>query len=358
MAPDSLGTELLALAATVAAAFLASPLWNRGRGLRRYAIRAAAVTACLLTLTATVLAAVNREIETYPTWASLLISDPAAAAPTEHAPPGAETGTVITMTVSGSGITMPMYVYLPPGYDSHPDTRYPVIEALHGYPGSPVPWLKRLHVTTILDAEISAGRMVPTVVLFPYQTPDTAIDTECTNLVGGPQAETYLTTDVPAAARARLHVRGDAAGWGLIGYSAGGYCATDLLLRHPGQYAAGASLSGYATPGIKIGDGTENTEYNALWRLAHRPVPAVALYLACARNDREPLADTLALAAAARAPLSVTTSFPAGGGHNAQTWQAMEAPAFDWLSTALGRPVVPATGGAEEPAVKVPAAGR
>ncbi|BCJ47784.1 esterase [Actinoplanes ianthinogenes] len=361
MSPDSLGTELLALAATVLAAALLSPLWTAARGRSRYAIRTAAVTACLLTATATGLAWVNRQVDTYPTWASLLGGNPAAAAPAENAAArGAGTGEVIATTVTGhaSNLTLPMYVYLPPGYAEHPSTRYPVVEALHGYPGSPAQWLHRLHVETILNNEIDAGRMAPTVVLFPYQTPDPTRDTECTNLAGGPQTETFLTADVPAAARARFHVRTDAAGWGLVGYSAGGYCATDLLLRHPGQYAAGASLSGYATPGIPVGQGTENTVYNDLWRLAHLPIPAVSLYLSCARTDRAPLRDALALARAARAPLTVTTSYVGGGGHNAQTWQAMEAPAFDWLSTSLGRPVVPETGEPRVAAISSPAAGQ
>ncbi|GIE76492.1 hypothetical protein Aph02nite_24420 [Actinoplanes philippinensis] len=365
MSPDSLGPELLALAATVLAAVLVSPLWNRAaRPGRRLAVRTAAVAACLITAAATALLWVNRQVEAYPTWAGLLGSEPATAVPAASAG-GAGTGTVTTMTVTGpaSGLTLPMYVYLPPGYDRQPATRYPVVEALHGYPGSPAQWLSGLHAAAVLDEEIDAGRMAPTVVLFPYQTPDPALDTECTDLAGGPRAETFLTVDVPAAAKARLHLRTDAAGWGLIGYSAGGYCATDLLLRHPMEYAAGAALSGYATPGIRVGDGAENTGYNALWRLAHLPPPAVSLYLSCARTDRAPMRDTQALAAAARAPLSVTTSYLGGGGHNLRSWQAMEAPAFDWLSTSLGRPAGPEMGRVAVPpkettALRPPGGGR
>jgi S-formylglutathione hydrolase FrmB len=51
--------------------------------------------------------------------------------------------------------------------------------------------------------------------------------------------------------------------WTLVEYSAGGFCAINLALRHPEQYAAAASLSGYADPDIRIGDGTEHTLNNA-----------------------------------------------------------------------------------------------
>jgi enterochelin esterase-like enzyme len=231
-----------------------------------------------------------------------------------------------------------MYVYLPPGYDRDPRERFPVLEAAHGYPGSPRTWFRRLDAQSYLDREIAAGRMAPTVVLFPYQTPKQLLDTECTNLANGPQAETFLTEDVPAYARAYLRVRTDRAGWGLIGYSAGGYCATNLLLRHPGQYAAAASLSGFDQPGIKVGDGTENTANNDSWRLTHLPQPAVALYLAWAADDTPTRRASLRLARLARAPLAVTTAVLAHGGHSDAAWQEMEAPAFDWLSDNLARP--------------------
>jgi S-formylglutathione hydrolase FrmB len=159
------------------------------------------------------------------------------------------------------------------------------------------------------------------------------------DLVGGPKAETYLTVDVPAVVKARFRVRTDRGGWGLIGYSAGGFCAANLLLRHPDRYAAGASLSGYADPGIVIGDGTEHTSNNVAWRLAHLPVPPVALYLVCAADDRHSTRDAALIAGLVRAPMTLTTGTLARGGHSQPAWRSMEAPAFDWLSARLARPV-------------------
>jgi enterochelin esterase-like enzyme len=338
VSPDSLAIELIALALTVGAAVALSVFWSA----IRHWLRGVVIVACLLTVTASTLVWVNRQVDSYPTWASLFGStaDPGAPAPQARTVSAATAGQIVKFTVAGkaSGITVPMWAYLPPGYGDSPATRYPVIMALHGYPSSPVQWLKGFGVAAVLNGEIDAGRMAPTVVLFPYQTPQPMIDTECANLVDGPQAETFLTVDVPGFARAHLAVRTDAAGWGLIGYSAGGYCATDLALRHPTQFAAGASLSGYATPGIAIGNGLEHTAYDDLWRLKNLPIPAVALYLSCAKTDKGAMRATQELAKAAKAPLSVTIAYIAGGGHNAGTWHAMEAPAFDWLSNTLGRP--------------------
>ncbi|NES13682.1 MULTISPECIES: esterase family protein [Micromonospora] len=343
MSPDSVPTELTAVALAVAAAVLLAATWDTWHGWRRHTVRAATALLCLSTTATVALAWVNRQSATYTTWADLF-GRPDAATATTATPEGHHGGRVVTVTVPGtaSGLNLPMYVYLPAAYDTHPKQRFPVIEALHGYPGSPAGWLQLLDAPGHLDREIAAGRMAPTIVLFPYQTPNTMVDTECVNLTHGPQSETFLTVDVPAWTNTHLRARANRNAWGLTGLSAGGYCATNLLLRHPDRYAAAASLSGYAEPGLTIGDGTEHTLNNDIWRLQHLPRPAVALYLSCGRADHNALRDTRALSRLARAPISLTTSYVDGGGHNPSTWRAVEAPAFDWLSTWLGRPVTTA----------------
>ncbi len=352
MSPDSQAVELIAIAIAVLAPVVLALTWSRARRWWRVPVRIAGVLACLLTAATAGGVFMNRQVEAYTSWAHLFGSNAEAAPgdpddapqPVNLTSPGG--GRVVTFTVAGhaSQITMPMYAYLPPGYEEHPAVRYPVIEAFHGAPGGPLFWLTKLAAPTVLDREINAGRMAPTVVLFPYQTPDPTLDTECTNMVGGPQAETYLTEDVPAFAASHLHVRSDPGSWGLIGFSAGGYCASDLLLRHPTLYAAAASLSGYPNPGISVGDGSEHTTYNELWRLTHLPQPAVALYLTCAKGDKYAMRGTQTMAKLVHAPLSLSITYLDRGGHNTQTWHAMEAPAFHWLSTWLGQPVTAAPG--------------
>ncbi|PWU45328.1 esterase, partial [Micromonospora globispora] len=275
MAPDSLAAALTTTAVAALAAVLLSATWDRGTGLRRAALRTATTGLCLSTALTAAGIWINRQVDTWTTWSVLPGADTTADLDTRPAATttGRHNGRTVTITITGtaSGLTLPIHAYLPAAYDDQPTARFPVIEALHGYPGSPASWLNRLAAAHHLDHEINAGRMAPTVVLFPPQTPSALLDTECTNLNHGPQAETFLTVDVPAAAQTQLRVRGDRAGWGLIGYSAGGYCATNLALRHPDRYAAAASLSGYANPGITIGDGTEHTGNDDTWRLRHLP---------------------------------------------------------------------------------------
>ncbi len=350
MSIDGVGILLLGVAYVVAAAIALAVTWDRSR----WVLRSTLATLSALVLVTTALLALNRITETYTSWSALAGtsapagddtgsagsggSDPAGPAP--GAPSVAGRSSVIQVDVKGplSGMNLPMFVYLPAVYAQQPRTRFPVIEATDGFPGSPHTWITRLGLQANLDREIGAGRMAPAVVLLPYQTPDQLRDTECTDLLHGAKAETYLTRDVPAYAEAHFHIRSDRAGWGLIGYSAGGFCSVNLALKHPARYAAGASLSGYGEPGISVGDGSEHTTNNDDWRLTHLPLPTVSLYLAFAVDDSATMRESLRLAARARFPIQVTTAVVAHGGHTMVAWKAMEPAAFDWLSAHLARP--------------------
>jgi S-formylglutathione hydrolase FrmB len=373
-------------ALVVVTAALLAVVWDAGRGGWRVLLRATVLTACLLGVAATSALQVNRMTEMYPTWAALVGAPEARPAggqpPNSHLdgsgagpgatqlagmgpsgsgkaghrhpptrkitvrlppPAGSHAGTIVPISVTGraSGLTLPVYVYLPAAYQQPADqhTAFPVIEALHGYPGSPRSWLDKLHVQRYLDQEMATGRMPPTVVLFPRQTTSALLDTECTNLAHGPKTDTFLTTDVPAAVAARFRVRTDREGWALTGYSAGAFCAINLVLRHPDRYIAAASLSGYAAPGITIGDGSERTTNNPAWRLRHFPQPPIGLYLAYANDDSSSRQQSQLLAELAGSPMSVTTATIPYGGHSGGAWETMEGPAFDWLASWLARPI-------------------
>ncbi|MCU7727423.1 esterase family protein [Actinoplanes sp. KI2] len=352
MSIDGLGTILAGVCVALAVTGALALLWDRIRIIGRSTL----IAAMVLSIAATAGLELNRLTETYPTWAALAddkaYADPGptpVATPSSHTRVDAEmpigrpgNGRVATYLVPGpaSKMTMPMIVYLPAAYFT-PEGQsldFPVIEALHGYPGTPEAWIKRLDIAGHLDREIAAGRMAPTVVLLPYQTTDRLLDTECTNLTGGPQAETYLTVDVPAWARSHLRIRTDRAAWGLTGYSAGAFCAMNLVLKHPNQYAAAASLSGFAGPGITIGDHSETTTNNIAWRLSHLAPPPVALWIGWADDDRSARNGSRSIVALAKPPITVATAKVPRGGHSGQVWKQMEGPAFDWLSAHLARP--------------------
>jgi enterochelin esterase family protein len=64
-----------------------------------------------------------------------------------------------------SGAWRRVFVYTPPGYDDHPNTRYPVLYLQHGAGENETSWTNQGHANFILDNAIAAGTMVPMIVV-------------------------------------------------------------------------------------------------------------------------------------------------------------------------------------------------
>lgn len=368
MTPTSTSTQVLTVVLAVLAAVATGSLWELARGWWRWPVRAVALTVCVVTAFSVAAVAVNRKLHMYPTWAQLtgdnrVAAEPVAPRPAPHTPKaGPSPSRLVAVTVTGqrSGIQLPAYVYLPPSYDST-TARLPVIEAFAGFPGTPQTWFDVADPREVVDREIKAGRMPPTIVVFPVQHASATRDSECVDAAGGAQFETYLTRDVHDFVTANFRARTDRAGWGLIGFSTGGFCAANLALRHPDRYAATASMAGYftavtdrTTGDLYRGDQRLRDENSPLWRLRNLPAPALGLYVACARDDVKGLAQVQAMAGAARPPLRLTTALVPDGGHTGAAWKAMAPAAFDWLSAQLAGPIghrpAGAAGSGQDPA--------
>jgi enterochelin esterase-like enzyme len=123
-----------------------------------------------------------------------------------------------------------------------------VIELIHGQPGDPQDWINVVGIQVILDNLVNQGRAKPAVLVMPDANGGNTISLQCLNQVGGPQDLTYLAEDVPAAVSHMLRVEPQGAGWGVAGYSEGGFCAANMALRFRYRYGAAASLSGYFAP--------------------------------------------------------------------------------------------------------------
>ena len=66
-----------------------------------------------------------------------------------------------------------VYVYLPPGYDTHPQVRYPVLYLRHGGGENETGWIRQGHANFILDNLIAAGKAKPMIIVMGsgYGTP-------------------------------------------------------------------------------------------------------------------------------------------------------------------------------------------
>src|SRR5262249_5258869 len=73
------------------------------------------------------------------------------------------------------------YVYLPPGYRSHPDRRYPVASLLHGIPGRPTAFLFTVRTGVVEDILVAKHKARPMILVMPYGSTGTFTDKEWAN---------------------------------------------------------------------------------------------------------------------------------------------------------------------------------
>ncbi|HEX4791983.1 MAG TPA: alpha/beta hydrolase-fold protein [Actinospica sp.] len=251
-----------------------------------------------------------------------------------------------------SGITSRAYVWTPPQYAQQPHTYFPVLELLHGVVGSPDGWIGPMNVVAHLEAAEGSGQVFPYILVVPEVTPVRGHTSpwnneECSDVPGDANVDAWLSQDVRSMVIDDFRAEPDADGWGLMGYSTGGFCAAKLVLQHPDRYRAAVSLSGYYQPDSFELSSDEALDHadSPLWLLAHTRTPAVSLLMTASGQDKvDPAAEAAQVIAAARGnPLARATdvqSFvaPKGGGHNQSAWEKMLPTAFTWLSQRLTGP--------------------
>jgi enterochelin esterase-like enzyme len=256
------------------------------------------------------------------------------------------------LTGAYSGVKAQVFVWTPPEYAQEPDEDFPVLLLLHGIPGNPQGWLGPMHVVAHLEAAMATGTVRPYILVVPSITPSTALSApwntpECSDVPGYAKVATWLTRDVRGMVLDHFRALSSALGWGVMGYSTGGFCAAKLILQYPGLFQAGVSLSGYYSPeSLLLTRNPELDRVNSpLWLLGHTRTPAVSLLMTGSDQDKaDPVSEITQLLAAAKAnPLSRATevrSFiaPIGGGHNQSAWEKMLPTAFTWLSERLSAP--------------------
>jgi len=257
-------------------------------------------------------------------------------------------GRVQTVTILGpkSHLASQALVYLPPQYyqPRYAHTRFPVAEVLAGYPGSPLELVYRLNLPDVQLKEVTAHRARPMVMVMLSPSVVLPRDTECTDVPGGPQAETYLAQDLPAVVGSIYRVR--PSGWAVMGQSTGGYCAVKIAMDHTRLFSTAVSLSGYThtvrdkTTGDLWGGSSVLRDHNdPEWRLAHEPAPPLSLLLTISKDEQGPegYADTQKFISLVQNPLMVDLITLQHGGHNFATVAAVVPRALDWVSTHLSK---------------------
>ncbi|TDD82782.1 esterase [Actinomadura darangshiensis] len=344
------------------------------RGIRAAGVRALLIAGCQFAVLLTLVTALNAHYLFYGSWTDVLSAAGGGAAQARHHPAGANAaaatrvvrtvqaglgpgpraehvpakdGQVERLDIRGvrTGLSSEAYVYLPPQYfqRAYAAKRLPVVLFLAGYPAADrLVWIHQGHVPEDVARAQAAGRIQPMIYVMMRPTVVRGRDTECADVPDGPQVETFFAQDVPEAVAEAYRVPRDRAGWGLAGYSTGGYCAAKLAMLHSDRFSAAVSMAGHfhalldtTTGDLYGGSETLRRSGNLIWRLRHLPAPPVSVLVASADVGEKTYPSARAFMRAARPPLVVDEILLPSGGHNFKTFRKYIPPSIRWLSARL-----------------------
>jgi enterochelin esterase-like enzyme len=333
------------------------------------------------------IAAVNKFYDYYQTWGGMIndvTGQGAAAIPKYAAALGsnkqfdkdigrvtslaedAQVGYLFQTTVVGprSHLVRNVYVYLPPQYfqKAYAHYKFPVIELLHGSPGTPSAWVDVMGVIPTFLSLLENHPKDAAVLVMPDTDGAPQYSLQCLNNPGGIQDMTFIAMDVPDAIARIARVQPPGRPWGLGGYSEGGFCAANIALQESARYGAAGVLSGYfapilsqvpvaGKPGarrlVNVFSGRPalqliNTPGQYITRVPLNQVLPSFFLAAGAANRGDVIAATqfhaLLLTRTTNVPLDIVP----GGGHQASVWRAALGPMLAWMTPQLATQAVKA----------------
>lgn len=301
----------------------------------------AAVLACQLLAISALFLWVNNQYGFYTSWSDLfgVRTEQATIHSNGLVRPGA--GRLQVLIVPGrsrADHARKVLVWLPPEYGQPQfnKTTFPVLMVLPGQPSTPEVMFRHYDFGQVATTAINAGRIKPFIAVFPPLMTNPPRDTECTNIPGGPQAYTWLSSMVPDAIRRQL--RAQPGPWSLAGWSTGAFCSTKLLLTQPKDFQAAVSFGGYFTPitdrttgDLFHGSAAARRRNSPLWLYRQHGLRGRKLLLICGRQDKESWPPNRQMLAATRGDPGVAfLAFPTGG-HNYRNYRRYLPDALQWL---------------------------
>ena len=229
------------------------------------------------------------------------------------------------------GRSQEVYVYLPPGYASHPTKRYPVLYLLHGFPGRPLAFLLTVRMGVVEDALVAKHQAQPLILVMPFGSTGTFTDKEWANGLGPYEGwRKFVSRDVVRAIDTNYRTIASRAGRGIGGLSEGGYGAINITLHAPTEFSLVESWSGYEVAvhnhsifGRQLAGLPQNTPLDRL-RVAASILRRLHTYFWFYTGRDDPLGnENRAFASELTAAGVPHTYLELHGGHNWALWRGM-----------------------------------
>jgi len=138
--------------------------------------------------------------------------------------------------LEGNEIDRPALVFLPPGYASSPNRRYPVVYGLHGYSIGAEQWSGEIQLPQTAEGAFALGAHEMIIVLPDSKTLHNG--SMYSNSVTTGRFEDYVSRDVVAYIDANYRTLPARESRGLVGHSMGGYGATRIGMKHADVFGA------------------------------------------------------------------------------------------------------------------------
>ena len=251
-----------------------------------------------------------------------------ACAPANPAsPPLTESQTArFTLKSDAFGTDVPYMVYLPKGYTT--GEQYPVWYAMHGSSSSEKMWLFDANIGTVADGLITAGKLAPMIIVFPYSRYDDAktIEADMADGVRGPsRMEQFLCDELIPAIDKNYATRASADGRFIGGFSMGGLFALQFGLHRPdlfskiGAYSPALTYSDFGGDHFEQWLSRDTNEAQTLAGYANRlHLDKISIYLDCG-DSGDPFSAGAASLYDALQWRGITAEFhPHAGGHTLQ----------------------------------------
>ena len=148
------------------------------------------------------------------------------------------------------------WVYTPPGYEEHPEKKYPVLYLLHGGGENETGWFWQGKIHLIVDNLLAEGKCAEMIVVTTSGQAAEPGMQEYTMLPG--RIEELLARDLIPFIEGRFHVLGGKEHRALAGLSMGAYQTQDMSRIHPELFDWLGVFSG-----ARQGYGIEVTKENA-----------------------------------------------------------------------------------------------
>ena len=145
-------------------------------------------------------------------------------------------GRALEGNLEGNAVDREAIVVLPPGYQTEPTRRYPVVYALHGYSIGAEQWIREIHVPQTIEGAFAKGAR-PMIVVFP-DSKTVHNGSMYSNSVTTGHFEDYIWRDVVSYIDEHYRTLPDRDNRGLVGHSMGGYGASRIGMRHPDVFGS------------------------------------------------------------------------------------------------------------------------